>query len=193
MKPQGINLKKYYEWTMKKSFYVESISPPIASVDFSFARVFIYFDLFPKFDVVPLTTKSNFSNASKQILSRPDIKKLIKMLEHYRDHPSAFNSSTPLSYLSHVTDFQKRVYTALCHIPFGKTQTYLDIAKELKSAPRAIGQACKRNPLPFIIPCHRVLAKHHLGGYAGACDGFFMNVKTALLKHEGINLDGNPY
>lgn len=58
----------------------------------------------------------------------------------------------------HGTLFQKRVWAAMVEIPCGKTATYGGLARQLESAPRAIGGACGRNPLPIVIPCHRVVA-----------------------------------
>lgn len=66
------------------------------------------------------------------------------------------------------TDFQRRVWKAMQAIPFGNTATYGDLARRLHSSPRAVGGACGRNPIPLVIPCHRVLARDGLGGYSGA-------------------------
>ena len=65
------------------------------------------------------------------------------------------------------TDFQRRVYTAMSAIPFGQTRTYGELARELKTAAQPVGQACGSNPIPIVIPCHRVLATQGLGGYSG--------------------------
>lgn len=84
------------------------------------------------------------------------------------------------------TVFQQRVWAAMQQIPAGSTRTYGDIANELKSAARAVGMACGANPIPIIIPCHRVLASgNRLGGYSG--DGG-AETKAALLRLEGALL-----
>ncbi len=83
------------------------------------------------------------------------------------------------------TDFQKKVLKALRQIPYGCTQTYGTIAKKLNTSPRAVGNACRRNPIPLIIPCHRVIAAKGLGGYDGATEGALPDMKYALLRHEG--------
>jgi methylated-DNA-[protein]-cysteine S-methyltransferase len=81
------------------------------------------------------------------------------------------------------TPFQKKVWQALAEIPFGQTRSYADLAAELGTAPRALGGACSRNPLPILIPCHRVLAaKGGMGGYSGM-DG--IETKRFLLTLEG--------
>lgn len=82
------------------------------------------------------------------------------------------------------TDFQKRVWQALLNIPSGETRTYGELAKQLGSSPRAIGGACRRNPVPLLVPCHRVVAANGAGGFAGHTDGHWMDIKHWLLSHE---------
>lgn len=79
------------------------------------------------------------------------------------------------------SDFQKAVCDEMCGIPFGETVTYGDIAQKLNVPPQAVGQACGGNPIPIIIPCHRVLAADGLGGFS-ARGG--IETKVALLRHE---------
>lgn len=66
------------------------------------------------------------------------------------------------------TVYEQRVWTALRNIPYGQTLTYGELSRRLipASSPRAVGQAVGRNPLFLFIPCHRVVAAHHLGGFA---------------------------
>ncbi len=85
--------------------------------------------------------------------------------------------------------FQNSVWRALKNIPSGETLTYGALAERLQSSPRAIGQACRTNPIPIIIPCHRIIAANHLGGYAGATNGSLMDVKKWLLTHEGVHIN----
>ncbi|MGR3512156.1 MAG: methylated-DNA--[protein]-cysteine S-methyltransferase [Paracoccaceae bacterium] len=77
---------------------------------------------------------------------------------------------------------QRAVCDAMRAIPLGETRTYGDLAKELGAPAQAIGQACGGNPIPVIIPCHRVLGATSLGGFSG---GTGIETKVALLKHEG--------
>jgi methylated-DNA-[protein]-cysteine S-methyltransferase len=81
----------------------------------------------------------------------------------------------------HGTPFQKRVWSAMLEIPCGKTATYGGLARQLESAPRAIGGACGRNPLPIVIPCHRVVGGAGKGGYSGLGG---LTTKDWLLNHE---------
>lgn len=83
------------------------------------------------------------------------------------------------------TDFQIKVWKALLKIPLGQTVTYGELAKQLKTSPRAIGQACRTNPVPLFVPCHRVVASNDLGGFAGETAGPFFAAKEWLLRHEG--------
>ena len=86
----------------------------------------------------------------------------------------------------HGTAFQQRVWTALRAIPYGETRTYGELAAAIGSpnASRAVGMANHRNPIPIIIPCHRVIgANGTLTGYAGG-----LEVKRKLLALEGINI-----
>lgn len=83
------------------------------------------------------------------------------------------------------TNFQRSVWRAIAAIPPGRTLTYGEIAKRLKSAPRAVGQACGRNPYPVVVPCHRVVAADGgLGGFANARGGYLLDTKRWLLEHE---------
>lgn len=81
-----------------------------------------------------------------------------------------------------ASPFQQDVCTAMLAIPFGETRTYGDLARDLGVPAQAVGGACGGNPLPVIIPCHRVLGANGLGGYSG--DGG-VETKVWLLKHEG--------
>lgn len=84
------------------------------------------------------------------------------------------------------TEFQRRVWSLLRAIPAGETRTYGALARELGSAPRAVGQACRANPLPIVVPCHRVVGAQGLGGFAGDTSGRRLAVKRWLLRHEGV-------
>ena len=85
------------------------------------------------------------------------------------------------------TAFQQKVWQAILDIPYGKTITYAELAKRIGSpdGARAAGSACGANPIAIIVPCHRVLGKNGLGGYAYGADA-----KKTLLKIEKL---GNNY
>ena len=77
---------------------------------------------------------------------------------------------------------QRAVCDAMLAISFGETVTYGDLSKQLNTPAQAIGQACGGNPIPLIIPCHRVLGANGLGGFSG---GTGIETKVQLLRHEG--------
>ena len=79
---------------------------------------------------------------------------------------------------------QMAVWRAMQQIPRGETRTYGDLARSIKSAPRAVGQACGKNPVPIIIPCHRIVSSTGMGGFMGARDGEPVKIKQWLLAHE---------
>lgn len=97
---------------------------------------------------------------------------------------SRFRFSIPLATAG--TAFQQRVWAALQAIPPGTVLTYGELAKQLNTAARAIGNACRSNPVPILIPCHRVVAQQGLGGYAGEITGDPLAIKRWLLRHEGV-------
>ncbi|MBO9397858.1 methylated-DNA--[protein]-cysteine S-methyltransferase [Shimia sp. R9_2] len=77
--------------------------------------------------------------------------------------------------------FQQKVCDAMLAIPLRETRTYGDLAKEIGVPAQAIGQGCGGNPIPVIIPCHRVLGANGLGGFSGRGG---VETKVWLLKHE---------
>ena len=85
------------------------------------------------------------------------------------------------------THHRLAVWEAMQRIPAGRTRTYGELAAEVKSSARAVGGACGANPLPLVVPCHRVIAANRrIGGFMGARDeGFELSVKRWLLGHEG--------
>lgn len=80
------------------------------------------------------------------------------------------------------TGLHERVRRAMFAIPLGETRTYGDLARDLHTPAQAIGQACGANPIPILIPCHRILGAQGLGGFS-AWGG--VETKVWLLKHEG--------
>ncbi|NTU73698.1 methylated-DNA--[protein]-cysteine S-methyltransferase [Candidatus Roizmanbacteria bacterium] len=82
------------------------------------------------------------------------------------------------------TTFQQSVWQALLTIPYGQTQTYAAVAKYIHKprAVRAVGSACRKNPLPLVIPCHRVISSRGIGNYSGV-----LKSKKELLQLEAIS------
>jgi len=80
-----------------------------------------------------------------------------------------------------ASEFVTKVLKEVRKIPYGETITYKELAERVGSSPRAVGQALKKNPVPIIVPCHRVVAKNGLGGFSSGVE-----VKRKLLKLEGV-------
>lgn len=84
------------------------------------------------------------------------------------------------------TEFRRGVWREIAAIPRGQVRTYGELAKRLKSSARAVGQACGDNPVPIVVPCHRVVGAAGIGGFAHSGDGFLIDTKRWLLRHEGV-------
>ncbi|HQS99257.1 MAG: cysteine methyltransferase [Hydrogenophilales bacterium 16-64-46] len=106
---------------------------------------------------------------------------LARELEAYWRNPA---HRFELAVTPHGTPFQLRVWQALRTIPPGSPLTYGTLARQLGSAARAVGQACGANPLPILIPCHRVVAANGLGGFMHHAAGAPLDVKSWLIEHE---------
>ena len=89
------------------------------------------------------------------------------------------NFDLPLGPVGSVA--QRRICDAISTIHFGETRTYGALAKELNMSAQAVGRGCGCNPIPIIIPCHRILAANGIGGFSG---GVGIETKIWLLKHE---------
>lgn len=128
-------------------------------------------------------TRLNYLPGDTPLTRNPDqrAKHLEKELEHYTQHPAHVFD---LLFVPGGTPFQLRVWRALLAIPAGQTLSYGALAAQLNTAPRAVGQACGSNPLPLVIPCHRVVSVNGLGGFMHASSGAPLDIKAWLLRHE---------
>jgi methylated-DNA-[protein]-cysteine S-methyltransferase len=119
--------------------------------------------------VVPQSPRSTFAQ------------KVCEQLTAYIADPD-FRFSLPFQ--SGGTVHQNKVWQAMLEIPRGATRSYGALATELKSSAQAVGQACGANPIPIVIPCHRVVGKTGLGGFMGHSSGDSLDIKRWLLAHE---------
>ena len=126
----------------------------------------------------------DFVTPGAHVDAAPDgaAREVLDQLFHYFEDP-AWRFDLPVAMQG--TPFQRRVWQALCRISSGSTRSYGELARELGSSARAVGGACRRNPIPIVVPCHRVIATGGgPGGFMGRRDGDALAVKTWLLDHE---------
>jgi len=109
--------------------------------------------------------------------------RVARQVERYLDD-AAYRFDLPLALAG--STFQLKVWREIARIAPGKTRSYGEIAAKLGSAPRPVGGACGRNPVPLVVPCHRVLGTAGLGGFMGGRDDFPLSIKRWLLCHEGV-------
>lgn len=112
-------------------------------------------------------------------LVQADTDTLVRQLDEYA---AGDRQQFDLS-LSFPDSFTGRVMRAMTDIPYGETRTYGDLAETLDTAAVAVGQGAGNNPVPLVVPCHRVVAADSLGGYS-APGG--VSLKERLLAHEGV-------
>lgn len=117
---------------------------------------------------------------------RTETKTIVLAAEQLAEYFAGKRSTFQLPLNPRGTDFQKKVWNALTHIPFGETKSYKQIAQDVGNdkAARAVGLANNKNPLMIVVPCHRVIGSNgNLVGYAGG-----LAMKEVLLNIEKLNL-----
>lgn len=147
-----------------------------AVIDLPFGRIAICADDDGLSLVVPVSRATKIKKAD-----HPIAKEACRQLKSYIAN-SNFNFSVPIK--TSGTPFQEKVWQALRKIPADQTVTYGKMAQSLRTSARAIGNACRRNPAPIVVPCHRVVAKNGTGGYMGQRKGSAVEMKNWLLRHE---------
>lgn len=141
-----------------------------------------------KISFLSIREKTPVMDSSKRLISGSSDKQTKIILQQLKNYFSSAISLKTIPITPKGTFFQKSVWNELRKIPLGETRTYGDIAKKLSSSPRAVGNACRKNPIPIIVPCHRVISAKGIGGYAGEVEGRQINIKRWLLNHEGVLL-----
>lgn len=111
----------------------------------------------------------------------PRVRHAVHCLEAWAQDPAAV---TKLPRAPAATPFQARLREALLALKPGQTVSYGALARRLATSPRAIGVGCRANPLPLLVPCHRVVAARGPGGYAGVAGGGPAGFKAWLLARE---------
>lgn len=125
--------------------------------------------------------------ATNTDIDHDDTPLLLMAAAQIRDYFDGRRREFDLPLLPAQTPFQARVRKAMLAIPYGQTRSYGELAHSAGGAPRAIGRACGANPLPLVVPCHRVVAANGLGGYSG---GQGLATKRLLLALEGNTIAG---
>ncbi len=103
-----------------------------------------------------------------------------QLLRYFENPAAEFRLPLKLT----ATPHRQKVWQAMRSIPRGETRSYGELASELHSSAQAVGQACGANPIPIVIPCHRVVGKAGLGGFMHHASGEPLEIKRWLLKHE---------
>ncbi|KTD18652.1 methylated-DNA--[protein]-cysteine S-methyltransferase [Legionella jordanis] len=147
---------------------VSSFKTPVGWLEVSYNEHYLFQASFTE-----TPTQNNQSNSLTTLISQ-------EIEQYFADPHYRFR----LSLKPQGTSYQQRVWNALLVIPVGRSLSYGELASRLQSSPRAIGQACKSNPIALFIPCHRVVGKHNQGGYMGKPEA--LCYKIGLLKHEGL-------
>ncbi|RLI84473.1 cysteine methyltransferase [Archaeoglobales archaeon] len=130
--------------------------------------------------------KSGFSSRELEESIRTPVARKLRddLYAYFSGKKIDFNYAVRLS----VPEFTARVLSEVSKIPYGKTKTYKEVAERLGTkAYRAVGGALARNPIPVIIPCHRVIGMKDLGGYMGGKESG-IRIKRILLEIEGHRL-----
>ena len=126
--------------------------------------------------------KSSFPSAT----AKRDDRGMARMRRNVEQRISGKGLDEKLPLDLHGTPFQVEVWKEMLRIPAGRTRSYGEVARNIgrPRSFRAVAQACGANPIPVVVPCHRVVASNGLGGYTGGIDR-----KIALLKAEGVTTD----
>jgi methylated-DNA-[protein]-cysteine S-methyltransferase len=110
------------------------------------------------------------------------VEQFIAWLDQYASNPCGTSATVALGMAG--TPFQQRVWQALREVGCGETLTYGQLARALGSGAQAVAGACRANPLPLIVPCHRVVSASGVGGFMGMSSGAAIELKLWLLAHE---------
>ncbi len=129
-------------------------------------------------DNVIIKTKWCIAGLDKSLIVDSEV---ATQIQHYLNNPSA---SLMVLLQKQGSDFRHKVWAEICKIPAGQVLSYSKLAERVGSGARAVANACRDNPFPGIIPCHRVVAVNGLGGYMGKTDGELFEIKGNLLTME---------
>jgi len=144
------------------------------TVPFGVLGIHCFEDALTGIDFLPAAEKAQRATSALALT-------VCEQLLHYVDDPD-FQFTVPFKPVG--TPHQQKVWQAMLRIPRGETRSYGELAAALKSGAQAVGQACGANPIPIVIPCHRVVGKSGLGGFMRHASGVSLDIKRWLLAHE---------
>jgi len=158
-------------WLFERPMFDVVIKSPIGKIGLKFSE-----EKLVSLAFLPAATKCRNKNS---LIA----KKVCQELEKYFHNPKHVFA---VDIVLEGTPLQKKIWLALKKIPSGTTVSYKALAEKLKTSPRVIGNACRANPLPLIIPCHRVVSVNGLGGFCGKNSGAMLCLKKNLLCIENV-------
>lgn len=150
-------------------------------------------------DLTPATADAEYcANETHTPSVSPAIASIVTALRRWLDTTLAGETASPSVPVeiptidAPGTEFQRAVWREMLAIPVGETRSYGDVAAKLgrPNGARAVGQACAKNPVPFLVPCHRIVGAHGLSGGFSAPGG--LSTKTALLNWERTRATAGP-
>lgn len=144
----------------------------MASIDIIFAKAL---DCYVEMVYDPKLCSIRFVR-SRDVKERKTQSATVELERYFRGERIDFSCEFDIS---HLSPFVRKVLEETEKIRYGRTLTYSELARNIGSAPRAVGTALARNPIPIVIPCHRVVAKNGIGGYSSGIE-----IKTRLLELE---------
>lgn len=165
------------EWRSSVDQSGLKVTEPSAIISGPFCKLAVFSDEEKVLRVEFLSPESEENSPTNRVAEEA-----IKQISRWLDDPQWRFSIT---LLEQGTEHQNRVWRALLEIPPGRPKTYGELANELGSGARAVGNACRANPCPIFVPCHRIVAASGLGGFAGQRVGMKIETKRWLLAHEG--------
>ena len=133
------------------------------------------------YQVDSMVVKTEWNLESTEALT--DVSEQCKSILHYLNNPA---TDLNLNLLKQGSDFRNKVWGEISKISPGQVLSYSELARQIDSGARAVANACRDNPFPGIIPCHRVISVSGLGGYMGQTTGRALEIKKQLLAIESV-------
>lgn len=151
-------------------------TPSIIRVNTEFAALYVYLS--------GSVIQKTVWHYQKNLLYQESDSIIAQQIKKYLQNPNSISLKAELK--KQGTAFSNRVWNELCNIPFGQTITYSELANKVDSGARAVANACRKNPFPGIIPCHRVVSVSGIGGFMGQVHGEYIEIKRKIIEYEAL-------